>query len=46
VLDKPGASHADGRDKGARIPNFNDDFFGSAPDIGAHEFGAATRENR
>jgi len=26
-----------GYDRGARIPNFNDDFTGAAPDVGAHE---------
>jgi len=29
-----------GVDRGARIPNFNDNFVGSAPDIGAEEKGA------
>jgi hypothetical protein len=29
-----------GVDKGVRIPNFNDNFVGSAPDIGAEEKGA------
>jgi hypothetical protein len=28
-----------GYDRGARIPNFNDDFTGAAPDMGAHEAG-------
>jgi len=28
-----------GHDRGARIPNFNDGFTGTAPDIGAHEGG-------
>ena len=31
----------DGKDKGVRIPNFNDDYVGRAPDIGAQENGAA-----
>jgi hypothetical protein len=30
-----------GVDRGVRIPNFNDNFVGSAPDIGAEEKGAA-----
>jgi hypothetical protein len=30
-----------GYDAGARIPNFNDGFTGTAPDIGAHEDGTA-----
>ncbi|TAK84921.1 MAG: hypothetical protein EPO20_12080, partial [Betaproteobacteria bacterium] len=29
-----------GYDAGARIPNFNDNFTGAAPDLGAHEAGA------
>jgi hypothetical protein len=29
-----------GYDRGVRLPNFNDDFLGAAPDIGAHETGA------
>jgi hypothetical protein len=29
-----------GFDGGVRIPNFNDDFQGAAPDVGAHEAGA------
>jgi hypothetical protein len=29
-----------GKDAGVRIPNFNDDYEGAAPDIGAHEHGA------
>jgi hypothetical protein len=29
-----------GVDRGVRIPNFNDNFSGSAPDIGAEEKGA------
>ncbi|HUP97585.1 MAG TPA: right-handed parallel beta-helix repeat-containing protein [Usitatibacter sp.] len=37
ILTKPGASHADAKDRGVRIPNFNDDFAGPAPDIGATE---------
>jgi hypothetical protein len=32
-----GASHQAARDRGKRIPNFNDDFAGAAPDIGAQE---------
>ena len=28
-----------GYDAGVRIPNFNDDFLGKAPDVGAHEAG-------
>ena len=30
-----------GYDRGARLPNFNDDFLGAAPDMGAHETGSA-----
>lgn len=33
-----------GYDAGSVIPNFNDGFEGSAPDIGAHEYGAAQME--
>ena len=29
-----------GYDAGVRIPNFNDDFLGAAPDMGAHEAGS------
>jgi hypothetical protein len=29
-----------GYDAGVRIPNFNDDFIGAAPDMGAHEAGS------
>jgi hypothetical protein len=35
------APSSPGYDKGVRIPNFNDDFRGAAPDIGAHEAGSA-----
>lgn len=35
------ASTSLGFDAGARIPNFNTGFSGSAPDIGAHEAGTA-----
>ena len=28
-----------GHDQGIRIPNFNDDYRGAAPDVGAHESG-------
>jgi hypothetical protein len=28
-----------GYDQGVRIPNFNDDFQGAGPDMGAHEAG-------
>lgn len=34
------ASNSPGKDAGVRIPNFNDDFEGEAPDIGAHEHGS------
>jgi hypothetical protein len=37
VLGAPGASHAAAIDAGRRIPNFNDDFSGAAPDLGARE---------
>jgi hypothetical protein len=30
-----------GYDRGVRLPNFNDDYVGAAPDIGAHEAGSA-----
>ena len=33
------ASNSPGYDQGVRIPNFNDGFTGSAPDVGAHEAG-------
>jgi uncharacterized protein YodC (DUF2158 family) len=39
--EKHGLSSGSGVDRGARIPNFNDDYGGSAPDIGAQENGAA-----
>jgi hypothetical protein len=35
------APSSPGYDKGVRIPNFNDDYRGTAPDIGAHEAGSA-----
>lgn len=35
------ASSSPGFDRGARIPNFNDAYSGAAPDVGAHEAGAA-----
>ena len=41
---KHGASFSgtpDGKDKGVRIPNFNDGYVGRAPDIGAQEIGSA-----
>ena len=41
VLYQPNASHAEARDGGVRIPNFNDGFVGAAPDIGATEQPAA-----
>jgi hypothetical protein len=34
------ATHSLGIDAGVRIPNFNDDYVGGAPDIGAQESGA------
>ena len=33
-----------GFDAGVRLPNFNDDFTGSAPDMGAHEAGTGPME--
>ena len=36
---KPGSP---GQDAGIRIPNFNDDYLGKAPDMGAHECGHKT----
>ena len=36
-----GSDPSDGVDRGVRIPNFNDNFAGRAPDIGAEEKGAA-----
>jgi hypothetical protein len=33
------APSSPGYDKGLRLPNFNDDFTGAAPDMGAHEAG-------
>lgn len=33
-----------GVDRGVLIPNFNDDFTGSAPDIGAHEIGSESMQ--
>ena len=33
------APESPGFDAGARIPNFNDDFTGAGPDVGAHEAG-------
>jgi hypothetical protein len=33
------APHSPGYDRGARLPNFNDDFSGTAPDMGAAEAG-------
>ena len=38
------APNSPGRDAGIRLPNFNDDFTGKAPDIGAHEAGTAPME--
>jgi len=35
------AAGSPGYDQGVRIPNFNDGFSGSAPDVGAHEAGSA-----
>lgn len=35
------AAGSPGHDVGVRLPNFNDDFHGRAPDIGAHEHGGA-----
>jgi hypothetical protein len=35
------APNSPGYDRGARIPNFNDNFTGAAPDMGAHEAGTA-----
>jgi hypothetical protein len=35
------APSSPGYDKGVRIPNFNDDYRGAAPDIGAHEAGTS-----
>jgi len=35
------AAGSPGYDQGARIPNFNDDFVGAAPDVGAAEAGKA-----
>jgi hypothetical protein len=35
------APSSPGYDKGVRIPNFNDDYRGAAPDMGAHEAGSA-----
>jgi hypothetical protein len=34
------APSSPGYDKGVKIPNFNDDFRGAGPDIGAHEAGS------
>jgi hypothetical protein len=34
------AAGTPGYDQGVRIANFNDDFIGAAPDVGAHEAGA------
>ncbi len=34
------AADSPGKDQGCRLPNFNDDYEGSAPDIGAHEHGS------
>jgi len=39
--EKHGLSSGSGVDRGVRIPNFNDNYSGSAPDIGAQETGAA-----
>ncbi len=33
-----------GFDAGARLPNFNDDYTGQGPDVGAHEAGTAAME--
>jgi hypothetical protein len=33
------APNSPGYDRGVRLPNFNDDFTGAAPDMGAHEAG-------
>jgi hypothetical protein len=35
------AKDTPGHDQGVRIPNFNDGYRGSAPDVGAHEGGSA-----
>jgi hypothetical protein len=35
------APFSPGYDRGVRLPNFNDDYVGAAPDIGAHEAGSA-----
>jgi hypothetical protein len=35
------APNSAGYDRGARLPNFNDEFTGAAPDMGAHEAGTA-----
>ncbi len=35
------ASGSAGQDQGVRIPNFNDGYEGSGPDMGAHEYGSA-----
>ena len=34
------APSSPGYDRGVRLPNFNDDYLGAAPDIGAHEAGS------
>ncbi len=38
------AAQSPGLDAGVTLPNFNDDFQGSAPDIGAHEAGSPPME--
>ncbi len=38
------AENSPGHDAGARLPNFNDDFGGAAPDMGAEELGGAPLE--
>ena len=43
ILHGGAATHAGARDRGVRIPNFNDAFTGTAPDIGANEEAAASR---
>ena len=40
------APSSPGYDKGVRLPNFNDDFTGAAPDMGAHEAGTRGDEVR
>jgi hypothetical protein len=40
MTERHGSSSGSGVDGGVRLPNFNDGFIGSAPDIGAQESGA------